>query len=186
MGLLSALKNRLFPPALCRLAKRGEAPAIVKHLSQVTVVVLGADIGTGVSYIPTEDALELMVETAAQKKSFDNDVLKYDYDGETFLPIFTDETAAQKFCGSYCSLLEQIHAFRLFAVPGSYIGAWMGHGDILVINPQSDNEVEIDSTDTNLIRSQLPTQNDFGHARFLALVFPMHGVSKTIEFKPAS
>jgi hypothetical protein len=184
MGLLSALKNRFFAPELCRVAKAADVAATAECIGRSSVVVIGADLGNSVPLNPEHDAVLAIVEAAAQKKSFEGSVHKYEIDGETFLPIFTDPLAAESFCGAYVSLLNRIHAFRIFRVPGAYIGRWIAGGDVLVVNPQNNNEVEIDRAKSQAIRARLPGTDGFADAQFVSLALPMPGVSRPIEFTP--
>lgn len=184
MGLFSALRDRLVTPELCRVAKKTDTAATVECLARTPVVVVGADLGHSVQRDAEESQIIGVVEAAAQKKSFDGEVHKYVIDGQAYLPVFTDVAAADAFCGAYVDLLGHIHAFRLFRVPGAYLRHWIADGDVIVVNSQSDHEVEIDSNSSGAIRDGLPDTNGFTQTEFLNLVLPMPGISRTIEFRP--
>lgn len=184
MGLLSALKSRFFPPELCRLAKLGDPAATAACIARKPLVVIGADLGACVPFDADPNSVVTMTEAAAHKKPFDGDIHKYHVEGETFLPIFTDREAAELFCGAYCSLLGQIHAFRLFLVPGAYIRNWIADQDVIVVNPQGRNEVEINRRKSQAIRERLPEVHAFSDAKFISLALPMAGLSRPIEFGP--
>jgi len=184
MGLLSALKNRFFPPELCRIAKAGDVAATVDCLARTSVVVVAADLGDSAATDADRGAIIAIVEAAAQKKSFDGEVHKYEIDGEVFLPVFTDAAAAELFCGAYVSLLGHVHAFRLFRVPGACVRNWIADEDMIVVNPQSNNEVEIDRSKSEAIRAGLTETDNSDDAEFVSLVLPMAGIAKAIEFSP--
>jgi len=184
MDLLSTLKSRFFPPELCRIAKTGDVAAIVDFLARTSVVVVAADLGDSAPMDADPNAIIAIVEAAGQRKSFDGEVHKYELDGEVFLPVFTDAAAAELFCGAYVSLLGQIHAFRLFRVPGAYVRNGIADKNIIVVNPQSDNEVEIDRSKSEAIRAGLTETDDLNDAKFLSLALPAAGISQPIEFTP--
>ena len=186
MGLLSALTNRFFPPELCRVAKTGDVARIVDCLARTSVVVVAADLGDSVPLNGERDALISILESAAQRKSFSGDLHKYKIDGEIFLPVFTDAAAAETFCGAYVSLVGHIHAFRLFRVPGRYLRKCIADQDIIVVNPQSINEVEIDRGKSDGIRAGLPETASLNDAEFVSVVLPMAGISQAIEFGPGT
>jgi hypothetical protein len=184
MGLLSALKSRLFSPELCRVAKTGDMAAVARCLAREPVVVIGADLGDSFLVGAQPDAVFKTVGAVAQKKSFEGEIHKYEIDGEIFVPVFSDSAAAELFCGAYCSLLGRIHAFRLFTVPGAYIRHWIADGDTVVVNPQSSNEVEIDPIRSQDMCMLLPKPEGLNDAQFLSLVLPCPGISSPIEFLP--
>ncbi len=184
MGLLYTLKSRLFPPELCRVAKSADATGIAACLSRAAVVVIGADLGDPLPLDADQDAVIAIVEAAAQNKSFDGDVHKYSIESEIFLPIFTDPVAAEMFCGAYVSLLNHLHAFRLFCVPGASVRVWIREKETMIVNPQSPGEVEIDREISSTIRALLPEADGHGEAQLVSVALPMLGVSRTIEFAP--
>lgn len=184
MGLLSALNARLFAPELCRVAKTRNVASVIECLSRFSVLVIGADLGKYVALDVDEQELIAIVEAAAQNKRFDGDIHKYLIDGDTFLPVFTDARAAEWFCGAYVDLLKHIHCFRIFRVPGAYVGNWIADGDIIVVNPQSNHEVEINRQDSEAIRAGLPATDDFSEVQFVSVALPMAGISRPIEFSP--
>jgi hypothetical protein len=184
MGLFSSLKTRFFPPELCRVAKTSDVSAITECIGRTSVVVIGRDLGDSAPFDSQQDVIMAIAEAAAQKKSFDGDIHKYEIDGATFLPVFTDTAFAESFCGAYASLLGRFHAFRLFRVPGTYISSWICNNDIIVVNPQSDNEVEIDRSKSSAICTGLALTDNFSGAHFVSLVLPMPGISRPIEFCP--
>lgn len=183
MGLLSAIKSRLFPPELCRVAKTGDATAVSELLNRTNVVVVGAQLGPAIPFDAEQQSAIDAIESAANNKAFDG-VLRFDVDDDTFLPIFTDQTAAESFCGAYCSLLGHIHAYRLFTVPGHYIRDAIDDNDFIVVNPQYGNEAEIDRSKSKSIRDKLSGSDALDQAQFLSLAVPMIGVPSTIEFAP--
>lgn len=184
MRLFSALRSRIFPPELCRVAKSGDVPEIVSCLARTSVVVIAADLGDSVPLNAPRSATIAIVKSAAERKSFDGDIHKYEIDGEIFLPVFTDAAAAETFCGAYVGLLGRIHAFRLFKVPGNYLRHWIADQDIIVVNPQSSNEVEMQRGKSEGIRAGLPEIGSFNQAEFVSVVLPMAGISQSIEFGP--
>ena len=184
MRLFSALKNRIFAPELCRVATAGDVPEIVSCLARTPVVVIAADLGDSVPMNAERSATIAIVEAAAERKSLDGDIHKYEIDGEIFLPLFTDVAAAEAFCGAYVSLLERIHAFRLFRVPGRYLRNWIADRDVIVVNPQSSNEVEISRGKSEAIRAGLAETGSLGDVQFVSVVLPMAGISQAIEFGP--
>jgi len=184
MGLLSALKSRFFPPELCRVAKIGDVSAIAQCMAGTSVVVIGRDLGDSVPFDAGQGVITAIVEAAAEKKSFDGDIHKYEIEGETFLPVFTDTAAAESFCGAYVSLLGHIHAFRLFEVPGAFIRKWIADDDIIVINPQCSNEVEIDKGKSESVCRSIAETDDLSGARFVSVALPMLGISQPIDFGP--
>jgi hypothetical protein len=184
MGLLSALKSRFFPPELCRLAKLGDPATTAESIARTPVVVIGADLGGSIPFDADLNSITTIVEAALQKKPFEGSIHKYEIDGETFLPIFTDRDAAELFCGAYCSLLGRIHAFRLFAILGGYIRSWIADQDIIVVNSQSNNEVKINQSKSQLIRERLPETRTSCDAKFVSIALPMVGVSRPIQFSP--
>lgn len=183
MRLLSAIKLRLFPPELCRIAKSGDAAALSELLNRSTVVVVGADLGPPIPFDAEPQVAIDAIETAAHNKAFDG-VLRFDVDDDSFLPIFTDQTAAESFCGAYCSLLGHTHAYRLFSIPGHYIREAIDENDFIVVNPQYVNEAEIDRSQSKSIRDRLLSSESPDQAQFLSLAIPMTGVRNTIEFSP--
>ncbi len=184
MGLFSGIKSRLFPPELSRVAKTGDASTIAECISRTSIVVIAADLGDSISFDTDQQSAIALVEAATQKKTFDGSVHKYEIDGSTFLPIFTDVPTAEAFCGAYCGLLNHIHAFRLFTAPGAYLRDWIAEQDFIVVNPQSHNEVEIDRSNSLMIREQLPNPDQINEIQFTSLVIPMIGISQTVEFAP--
>jgi hypothetical protein len=184
MGLLSALKSRFFPPELCRVAKLGDPATTAECIARTGVVVIGADLGGSIPFDADDNSVTTIIGAAAREKRFEGGVHKYEIDGEKFLPIFTDREAAEVFCGAYCSLLGRIHAFRLFAIPGGYIRQWIADQDFIVVNSQSNNEVKIDQSKSQLIRERLPETRTSCDAKFVSLALPRVGVSRTIEFSP--
>lgn len=184
MGLMSALKSRFFSPEICRVAKSGNVASIVECIAHTQLVVVAADLGNSVPLDADEQSVISMIHAATRKKRFDGDIHKYEIDGKAFLPVFTDRSTAELFCGAYCDLIGCIHAFRLFAIPGPYIRNWIADDDVIVVNPQSNNEVEFHHDHSQAIRDRLPGVDDYNEARFLSLALPMAGISQTIEFRP--
>jgi hypothetical protein len=184
MSLLSALRDRLFSPELCRVAKKTHIAATIECLARTPVVVVGADLGSSVQRDAAENQIIAMVEAATEKKSFDGHVHKYVVDGQAYLPVFTDVAAAEAFCGAYVDLLGCIHAFRLFRVPGTFLRQWIADGDVIIVNSQGNHEVEIDPHRSGAIRDALTASNGSTQAEFLCLVLPMPGISRSIEFRP--
>lgn len=184
MRLLSALKDRIFPPQLCRTANAGDVPEIVDCLARTFVVVIAAELGDSVPMNAERSATIAIVKSAAERKSFEGDIHKYEIDGETFLPVFTDVAAAEAFCGAYVSLLGRIHAFRLFRVPGRYLRNWIADRDVIVVNSQSSNEVEINRGKSGAIRAGLAETGSLDDVQFVSVVLPMAGISQAIEFGP--
>jgi hypothetical protein len=185
MGLLATLKERFFPPELCRVAKAGDSANIADCLARTAVVVIGADVGVPVPFDADDNSVIGALEAAA-KKSFDCEIHKYNIHGDVFIPIFTDVPAAESFCGAYYSLLGHIHAFRLFTILGAYIRHWINDQDFIVVNPQGNNEVEIDHNKSSAICTRLSESDTFSDAHFVSLALPMAGISRTIEFAPNS
>ena len=184
MGLLYSLKSRFFPPELCRVAKSADETRIAACLSRTSVLVIGADLGDPLPFDADQGSTIAIVEAAAERKSFDGDVHKYSIESETFLPIFTDSIAAEMFCGAYVSLLNRLHAFRLFCVPGASVRAWIGENETLIVNPQGPSEVKIDGEMSSAIRALLPSSGDPCEAQLVSVALPVPGVSRTIEFGP--
>jgi hypothetical protein len=184
MGLLRALKNRLFPPTLCRVARRGDSVATADCIASTALVVIGADLGESVPFDADQGSVTAVIEAAARKKTFDGSIHKYELDGKTFLPLFTDTATAESFCGAYCGLLGHVHAFRLFKVPGTYIRHWIADDDIIIVNPQYNNEVELKPNQSSEIRDRLPVTNTFHDAKIVSVTVPMLGISRPIEFRP--
>jgi hypothetical protein len=184
MGLLSALRARFFSPELCRVAKKTDIAATIECLARTPVVVVGADLGNAVQFGEEESQIITIAEAAAQKKSFEGDIHKYVIDDQVYLPVFTDAAAAGAFCGAYVDLLGHIHAFRLFRVPGAYLRHWIADGDMVIVDSQSNHEVEIDPSGSRAVRDGLPDSSGFEQAEFLSLVLPIPGISRPIEFRP--
>jgi hypothetical protein len=147
MSIFNSIKNAFRSPALIRAAKDGNLSEIVSLLSKETIFVISKDIGESISMQPQQkDALRI-AEAAAMNKNFD-DVCKYDYDGVHYLPIFISRKAAEEFCAAYSGLIQKIHAYRIFEVSGSMLKRWMRTGDVLVVNPQDNNEVRLNEKDS--------------------------------------
>jgi hypothetical protein len=104
------------------------------------------------------DALRI-AEAAAIKKKLD-DVHRYEYDGVKYLPIFTSRKTAEGFCGTYSDLIQKIHAYRIFPISGGMIRRWIRTGDVLVINPQDNDEVRLDAKDSAKIGELLNGAQD--------------------------
>ena len=184
MSLLYSLKSRFFPPELSRVSRSGDAKMISDCLSRNTVVVIGADLGEPLPFDADQDAVLDIVEAAAQRKSFDGLAHKFSYEGQRYLPVFTDPVAAEMFCGSYVSLLGHLHAFRLFRVPGASVGCWIEDNDVLIVNSQSPGEAEISGETSREIGVLLGDSGDPHQARFLSVALPMFGATQAIEFGP--
>ena len=90
MGFLSALKSRLFPPELCRVAKTGDVSAAAQCFARRSVVVVAADLGDSFPFDAQLETVTPIVEAAAHKESFEGEIHKYEIDDRVFLPIFTD------------------------------------------------------------------------------------------------
>lgn len=146
--------------------------------------MIGADLGHSVPFDASQESVIAVIEAAARKNAFDAGIHKYEFEGKTYLPLFTDTASADSFCGAYCGLLGHIHAFRLFTVPGTYIRQWIAEGDIIIVNPQCDHEVEINPNQSAEIRDRLPVTNSFHAAQLVSVTFPMSGISRPIEFRP--
>ena len=186
MGLLSALKSRLFPPTLCRVARRGDSAATSDCIANTSLVVIGADLGESVPFDADQESVIAVIEAAVRKNAFDTGIHKYEFEGKTYLPLFTDSANAELFCGAYCSLLGHLHAFRLFTVPGAYIRQWIADGDTIIINPQCDNEVKLNPNQSSEIRDRLPVTNTFQAAQIVSVTLPMFGISRPIDFRPVA
>ncbi len=147
MSIFNSIKNAFRSPALIRAAKDGNLSEVAGLLSKETIFVISNDIGESLSMQPQQkDALRI-AEAAAMNKTFD-DVHKYEYEGIHYLPIFTSRKAAEEFCGAYTGLIQKIHAYRIFEVSGGMLKRWIRTSDILVINPQDNNEVRLNEKDS--------------------------------------
>jgi len=183
---MSAIKSRFFPPTLCRVARRGDSVATADCIAKTSLVVIGADLGESVPFDADQESVIAVIEAAVRKNAFDTGIHKYEFDGKTCLPLFTDTATADSFCGAYCSLLGHIHVFRLFTVPGTYIRHWIAEGDFIIVNPQCNNEVELNPNQSSEIRDRLPVSNTFYAAQMVSVTLPMFGISRPIAFRPVA
>jgi len=173
MSIFNSIKNAVRSPALVRAAKDRNLSDIAGLLSKESVFVISKDVGESISMQPQQkDALRI-AEAAAMNKNFD-DVLKYDYDGIHYLPIFTSRKTVEEFCAAYTSLLQQIYAYRIFEVSGSLLKNWLRTGDVLVINPQDNSEVRLSDEDSAKVGTLLPDKHDeiIGE---MTVVLPLQG-----------
>lgn len=143
MSIFNSIKNVFRSPALIRAAQDGNLSEVANLLSRESIFVISKDIGEALSMQPQQSDALRIAEAAAVKKKFD-DVHRYEYDGVNYLPIFTTRKAAEGFCGAYSDLIQKIHAYSIFQVSGSMIRRWIRAGDVLVINPQDNDEVRLD------------------------------------------
>ena len=184
MSLLYSLKSRFFPPELSRVSKSGDVSAISECLSRIGVVVIGADLGDPLPFEADQDTVLAVVEAAALRKSFEGQAHKFSYENQRYLPVFTDPVAAEMFCGAYVTLLGQLHAFRLFRVPGACVGSWIDDNDILIVNSQAPSEAEISGESSREMGALLGGSVDPRQAQLLSVALPMLGVARVVEFGP--
>lgn len=180
--VLKSLLSWLFPKPRARNKATHDFASLCNLIKHSPVVVLGADIGDGVPVGNRSDLLPKVTEYAAQRQAFDG-VHKFDLDGTTFLPIFSDATSAKEFCGAYVDLLSDIHAFRLFRISGPVLASCIGDNDTVVFNSQNDDEVELTSEQSRELKQSLET----GVAQetvFLSIALPVPGVEREITFAP--
>jgi hypothetical protein len=185
MSRLISFFARLFAPKIFKAFKSGNASAIATQLANTRMVVVGANIGNGVSIdaLPAEaDQIPKLVEAAARMKQYDG-VLKFESDGNKYLPIFDDAAAANAFCGAYVDLLCSVHAFRLFTVSASAIVASLDDSDTVIFNAQNDDEVELTNEQTRRVKGLLRTNNS-AEPQFLSVTVPVPGVEEDITFTP--
>ena len=174
----------MFPRPRVRIASQQDFASLRDRIGLSPVVVLGADIGDGVSLRDRSDQLPKITEYAAQRQGFDG-IHKFDLDGITFVPIFADETSAKEFCGAYVDLLSKIHAFRLFRISGSVLASFIGDNDTVVYNSQNDDEVELTCEQSRELKRSLETSGS-QNADFLSIALPVPGVEHEITFTPNS
>lgn len=173
----------MFPKSLSATARSGDIAALCMQMTKSPVVVIGADIGDGIpTGTPNPDQVLAIAEAAASKRSFDGSH-KYELDGVRYLPVFSDATAANLFCGAYVDLLSHVHAFRLFSVPGAALASSIADTDTLVINPQSDDEVELTREHSLALRKSLEGSKPADPA-ILSVTIPVPGVDEEITFPP--
>lgn len=173
MSIFSSVKNAFRSPSLIRAAKNGNLSEIAGLLSKEIIYVISNDIGESISMQPQQKDVLGIAEAAALNKTFD-DVHKYEYDGVHYLPIFTSRKTAEEFCAAYTSLIQKIHAYRIFEVSGGMLKRWIRTGDVLVINAQDNNEVRLSEKDSAKVGELLMGAHNevIGD---MTVVLPLHG-----------
>lgn len=171
MSFISSIRSAFGGPALVRLATSGNFSEFSKQLSKETIIVIAKDLGESTSMQPQEEEFKKIVEAAAYNKIF-NGALRYQYDGKTYLPIFTSKKTAEGFCGAYTDLIQRFHAYRLFNISGNMLPSLLQAGDVLVIDPQDDREVSLSVQETDKVRESADRETDYAIGE-MYVVLPM-------------
>lgn len=155
VSILDSIKIKLFGSPLIRAAKSGDVSQLADIVAERTIFVISKDVGQPVSLPPTELEVMRISEAAAFNQVFDGDIFRYDYEGITFVPIFTSADAVDIFCGAYTDLIKKVYAYRVFEAPGTMLKVWLQRGDVLIFNPQGNDEAQLTEDRTATLRGVL-------------------------------
>jgi hypothetical protein len=145
--------------ALSSAARQRDPARFVRLVSRRELLALTALDGPGLDAATlTPDALLAEIRRAAEAIAAADpaDWRPHvdELDGRRRVPVFTTEAHFRAYCEAITRATSRVHGFQPANVPGTHVGNLLAEDEVLVLNPQTRDEVEIPRTTSDLLRGE--------------------------------
>lgn len=148
--MLKFIKNLFGGDLLSEAGRSGDSEKLARLFLNSDITLLSIPVAQSLDpTVMTQDELLGLVESAAKKVSEETtaDLFTYQDANGILLPIFTTETAAQKFVTEYVSEVKKIIPFLVMVMSGEVLLDYLSEDTELILNPKNPSEYKFSKKD---------------------------------------